>query len=162
MNSTEPRIQFYDTDSGYICYVSEVFPGLDCRVHDAIRTIEDIHIDGKSALLFVLDDGGDVTPDQIRQNANAVFLEALSVSNRGVTFMDEIMKNSPLRDNEAWLNKPEGRSLFLSQREARLTAWRGRKRSGNARKATQNVGCHSPIVPDGQNRHSGGGKRKRK
>ena len=122
-NSTEPRIHFYDTDGGYVCYVSEVFPGLDCRVYDAVRTLDDIHIDGKTALQFVFNAGG-VTPNHIRQNANAVFLEAVSVSNRGVAFMDGIMKHSPFRDNDLWLNSPEGRALFLAQREARLTAWR--------------------------------------
>ena len=34
------------------------------------------------------------------------------------------MKNSPIRNNDAWLKQPEGRALFMSQRQERLKAWR--------------------------------------
>ena len=140
-----PNIHFYDTDTGYIHYVSDILPKLECRVYDGVRTFEDALLDQRNAVQFIPNSYGNVSPEQLREHALKLFQEAVSVSNKGVTFMDRIMKNSPFRDNDAWLNQPEGRALFLSQRQERLKAWRDQRSSltaGNAK-----------GVGDGQHRH---------
>ena len=149
-----PNIHFYDTDTGYIHYVSDILPKLECRVYDAVRTFEDALLDERHAVQFIPNSFGNVTPDQLREHALKLFQEAVSVSNKGVTFMDRIMKNSFLRDNDAWLNQPEGRVLFLSQRQERLKAWRDQSRPLSADSEKR--------VNDGQHRHGSGEKRARR
>ena len=119
-----PNAHFYDTDTGYIHYVSDILPKLECRVYDAVRTFEDALLDQRNAVQFMPNSYGNVSPEELREHALNLFQEAVSVSKKGVTFMDNIMKNSPIRNNDAWLKQPEGRALFMSQRQERLKAWR--------------------------------------
>lgn len=140
-----PNIHFYDTDTGYIHYVSDILPKLECRVYDAVRTFEDALLDQRNAVQFIPNSYGNVSPEQLREHAFELFQEAVSVSNKGVTFMDNIMKYSPLRNNDAWLDQPEGRTLFMSQRQGRLKAWRDQQRPISA--------DNQKRVNDGQHRH---------
>lgn len=121
-----PNIHFYDTDNGYVHYVSDIIPKLECRVYDAVRKIEDAFLDQEAAVQFILDRSEHLTTHQkIQEQGQSLLLEAVVVSKKGLRFMDNVMKNSPLRDNDAWLNEAEGRALFMSQRQQRLNAWRG-------------------------------------
>lgn len=37
-----PIADYHDTDTGFIHYVSDILPKLECRVFDAVRAFEDI------------------------------------------------------------------------------------------------------------------------
>jgi hypothetical protein len=119
-----PRIHYYNTATGYIYYVSEIIAGLDCRVYDAVRTIEDAYFFPEEAWQCSLEtDLGKV--HTIPQNTiGMLVLESVQVSNRGVDFLDRLMTISPLRDKDKWLNSPDGRKRFMSDRQARLRKWR--------------------------------------
>ena len=119
-----PAIHYYDTDTGYIHYASEVIPGLECRVLDAIRTVEDAALDPITAVQFIPHSCRHGTPADIHDNFQQLFNEAVTISNMGTAFMDTLMATSIFRNNEAWLNGPNGRFMFMSQRETRLKAWR--------------------------------------
>lgn len=149
-----PNIHFYDTDTGYIHYVSDILPKLECRVYDAVRTFEDALLDKRNAVQFIPNSYGNVTPQQLHEHALKLFQEAVSVSIKGVAFMDNIMKYSIVRDNDAWLNQPNGRALFMAQRQERLKVWRDRRPPASA----GNV----KGVGDGQHRHGSTGKRARR
>lgn len=122
-----PNIHYYDTDTGYIHYVSEVIPKLECRVADAVRSFDDAMIAPVEAVQFIPNFHGDDKSEQIRRHIRELVREAVTVSNKGVLFMDRIMNNSPLRDSDGWKKRPEGRALFLSQRRQRQQRWRDRR-----------------------------------
>lgn len=148
-----PNAHFYDTDTGYIHYVSDILPKLECRVYDAVRNLIDSLLDPQNAVQFIPNSYGNVSHEQLREHGLELFQEAVSVSKKGVAFMDKIMKNSPFRDNDTWLNQPEGRALFMSQRQERLKAWRDQ---GNPVLAIAH-GAH-----DGQHRHGSRAKAMKK
>jgi hypothetical protein len=115
-------IHYYDTETGYIHYVSRFIKGLECRVYDAVRCAADIEINPAQALQFMpgtLDFEKDIEPMGFW-----LWSEACAESLMGPTFMDNIMRSSPLRDNNAWLTSPDGRARYLVEREGRLAKWR--------------------------------------
>jgi len=61
-----PNVHFYDTDTGYIHYVSDILPKLECRVYDAVRTFEDTLLDQRNAVQFIPNSYGNATPEEIR------------------------------------------------------------------------------------------------
>ena len=47
------KIHFYDAETGYIHYVSEVIPNLECRVYDPVSNLEDVMVCRNKAVQFV-------------------------------------------------------------------------------------------------------------
>jgi len=117
-----PDIHFYDTDSGYIHYVSEVVPGLECRVFDAIRNESDVFINPELAVQFIPELYGNNFTDHIQSNAKLLADECVKVSNKGLKFMDQLMTNSPIRDGKKWVETH--RAEFMLDRANRRKLWK--------------------------------------
>jgi len=114
-----PAIHFYDVKTGYIHYVSEIVSDLECRVYDAVSSIEDARISRNNAVQFI-----PKTKEFDQKLANAIdelFAEGVAVSKDGLDFMDRLMKGSPFRDEKKWVE--EGRAKFLAGREERKQKW---------------------------------------
>lgn len=120
-----PRPHYYHTDTGYIHYVSDVLPQLECRVYDAIRSFDDVRIAPAEAVQFIPEVQGyySFTENDIRTCWQELLKEAVRVSNKGVHFMDCIMTQSPFRDGKAWRTNSDGRRLFMEQRQQRRKRW---------------------------------------
>lgn len=116
-------IHYYDVDTGYIHYVSEVIPDLECRVYDAITTLEDAMVSLNEAMQFIPRTKG--FDEELANAKDKLIAEGISVSNDGIRFMDRIMTGSPLRDGKKWTE--EGRVLFLEGREHRKLKWKLKK-----------------------------------
>lgn len=119
-----PRIHYYDVDEngngGFIHYVSDVVPGLECRVLDAVRN--DIDLMTLAQLGGIPGDVWGFVPGtgdrQMSMNdLEEIIAEAVKMSNKGVKFMDAIMTRSPFRDAEKW--EREGRAKFMEHRAQR-------------------------------------------
>lgn len=115
-----PSIHYYDVDTGYIHYVSEVVPDLECRVHDSVTTLGDAMVRRNEAVQFIPRTKG--FDEKLANAMDDLIAEGVSVSNDGIRFMDGIMTGSPLRDGKKWTE--EGRALFLEGREERKRKWK--------------------------------------
>ena len=115
------RISYYDVESGYIYYTSEVIPHLECRVLDCVKDKESAEKNIVRALQFD-DSGTKGLPQSVRDRFLELLDEGIGVSHRGLDFMDRIMTRSPARDGKKWIESE--RDIFLAQREERQLAWR--------------------------------------
>jgi len=124
MKAKVPSIHYYDTDTGYIHYVSSLLPPLECKVYDAVRKMEDVIRNSAEAIKFIPQlNGYSFTEIEIRTHLFSLSQEAVAVSKKGIRFMDNVMKQSPLREGSTWLNEPDGRKAFLEARQVRRRLW---------------------------------------
>jgi hypothetical protein len=117
---TAEQIRYYDgeetaPDLGWVHYTSRVpgWEGVDCRVAEVVRGVEDVTSDTVGFINAPLVDGQPPGPLTLRRLAE----EAVRVSRFAPTWLDRIMTRSPLRDPERW--QREGKRQYLAQREQR-------------------------------------------
>lgn len=124
-----PNIHFYDVETGYIHYVSEIIPGMECRVYDSVRSANDAHICLAEAIQWVPElNGVDYNAKVVAAQSvekMALLEEAIRVSRNAFLFMERIMTRSPVRDTKAW--QEEGKSRFQKKRKERRATWLARK-----------------------------------
>jgi len=113
------KIHFYDAETGYIHYVSEVIPNLECRVYDPVSNLEDVMVCRDKAVQFVPQASG--FNAKVAEKINDLILEGIEVSNEGLGFMDAIMHGSPFRDKDKWVSV--SREKFVAEREERKRKW---------------------------------------
>ena len=114
-----PSIHYYDVETGYIHYVSDIIPDLECRVYDAVSTLKDAMISRNNAVQFIPKTKG--FDEKLANAIDDLLAEGVLVSNDGIGFMDRLMKGSPFRDETKWVE--EGRGKFLAGREKRKQKW---------------------------------------
>lgn len=117
---TAEQIHHYDVeetvpDKGWVCYTSRVpgWEGVDCRVADVVRGVEDVMFHTVGFINAPIVDGQ--PPDSLTRQRLAE--EAVRISRFAPTWLDRIMTRSPLRDHEGW--RREGKRQYLAQRKQR-------------------------------------------
>lgn len=117
------QIHFYDTDSGFVHYTSDVFPTQpDMRVFDAARELADID----ATTLQCLPD--ERFPQRPLTNAEqlALAVESIEIVQASFRFLNNVMTRSPIRDHEEWRQK--GRAEFQRQKRTRRLTFKTQKR----------------------------------
>jgi hypothetical protein len=117
---TAEQIHYYDVeeavpDKGWAHYTSRVpgWEGVDCRVADVVRGVEDVTFDTVGFINPPSVDGQPPDPLTSRRLAE----EAVRISRFAPTWLDRIMTRSPLRDHKRW--QREGKRQYLAQRKQR-------------------------------------------
>jgi hypothetical protein len=119
------RIHFVN-DNGWVHYTSALpeIKGLDMKDYDAVKSIEDCHDGAVQGMFHQL--GGEkeralraMSPDQGRDFLIRMYSEAIEVAAVSPTFLNNVMKNSPLQDYDSWVKM--GRGPYQKGRRDRRT-----------------------------------------
>lgn len=145
------RVHFYDVeeaepDKGWVHYTSRVpgWEGVDCRVADVVRDLEDVN---QQTVGFL-------NPPPVTFNrppdpdvVHLLAVEAVQVSRFAPEWLDRIMTRSLFRDADQW--RSEGKNRYLQQRRRR----REKFLAGKLVFANPNRVLGPEPAGDGQHKH---------
>lgn len=108
----------YDIDDGTIFFISGVLPHLECKVNDAIRTVEDAARAPELLGCHFPTPGDLYTPHDVGLRYSAMVDEAIAVSDAVLSYLETAMKNR-FRETQDWITCGDSLRKYQAARSKR-------------------------------------------
>lgn len=113
-----PEAKWYESSTGYIGYHSNIFPGLICRVYEAVLSVEDAHENRKDAWQYAMLDEKSLDHNAVLAQESELLDEALGVTNKRRAVVLGLLAME--RESE----KPGDGTKAMATQTQRIRLWR--------------------------------------